>query len=94
MKQNFHSVALLFLLAFLISTSNSSARKLAAKEGEVEGKISSISSKESAVKIGSIDSFDKLMGMEECQNEDEDCLKRRVIEEAHLDYIYTQHHKP
>lgn len=33
------------------------------------------------------------MGMEECENEDEECLKRRVLEEAHLDYIYTQHHK-
>ncbi|XP_008804394.2 putative phytosulfokines 6 [Phoenix dactylifera] len=31
---------------------------------------------------------------QECQEEDEECLKRRMISEAHLDYIYTQHHKP
>lgn len=36
----------------------------------------------------------ELMGMEDCGNEDEECLKRRVLAEAHLDYIYTQHHKP
>lgn len=40
----------------------------------------------------------KLMGLEEYGNEDEDedeeCLKRRITAEAHLDYIYTQHRKP
>lgn len=37
------------------------------------------------------------MGSEECgeeEEEDEECYKRRMIEEAHLDYIYTQHHRP
>ncbi|XP_078154701.1 uncharacterized protein LOC144550572 isoform X2 [Carex rostrata] len=37
----------------------------------------------------------QLMGMEECKNGDEECEKRRLLSEAHLDYIYTQgHHKP
>lgn len=40
------------------------------------------------------DSFEQLMGVEDCENGDEECLKRRIISEAHLDYIYTQHHKP
>lgn len=31
------------------------------------------------------------MGIEECEEKDEVCLKRRMIAEAHLDYIYTQH---
>ncbi|KAE9465535.1 hypothetical protein C3L33_02550, partial [Rhododendron williamsianum] len=35
-----------------------------------------------------------LMGMEECDEKDEDCIKRRMVAEAHLDYIYTQRHKP
>ncbi|KAL3754103.1 putative phytosulfokines 6 [Eucalyptus grandis] len=39
-----------------------------------------------------------LMGMEaeeeSCGDQDEECLKRRMIAEAHLDYIYTQKHKP
>ena len=36
----------------------------------------------------------QLMGAEDCQTGQEECLKRRMIAEAHLDYIYTQHHKP
>lgn len=35
--------------------------------------------------------FNDLMGIEECEEKDEVCLKRRMIAEAHLDYIYTQH---
>ncbi|KAF7805678.1 putative phytosulfokines 6 [Senna tora] len=34
-----------------------------------------------------------MMGMENCSSGDEECLKRRMTMEAHLDYIYTQHHK-
>ncbi|KAK2401076.1 putative phytosulfokine [Trifolium repens] len=35
------------------------------------------------------------MGSEECYDEkDEECSRRRMIAEAHLDYIYTQDHKP
>ncbi|KFK24846.1 hypothetical protein AALP_AA8G032100 [Arabis alpina] len=36
-----------------------------------------------------------LMGEERCEDNDEECMKRRMITEAHLDYIYTQsHNKP
>ncbi|PIN10252.1 hypothetical protein CDL12_17153 [Handroanthus impetiginosus] len=38
------------------------------------------------------DDFSRLMGLEKCGDKDEDCEKRRMITEAHLDYIYTQHH--
>lgn len=35
------------------------------------------------------------MGLEEsCGDGDEGCEKRRMVAEAHLDYIYTQHHLP
>ncbi|WMV52426.1 hypothetical protein MTR67_045811 [Solanum verrucosum] len=34
--------------------------------------------------------FTNLMGMEECEDRDEACLNRRMVAEAHLDYIYTQ----
>ncbi|KAG9155434.1 hypothetical protein Leryth_009871 [Lithospermum erythrorhizon] len=34
-----------------------------------------------------------LMGLEECKTKDEECLNRRMIAEAHLDYIYTQSNK-
>lgn len=32
--------------------------------------------------------------MEKCEDGDVECLKRRMLADAHLDYIYTQHHKP
>ncbi|KAJ8537683.1 hypothetical protein K7X08_014223 [Anisodus acutangulus] len=35
--------------------------------------------------------FNDLMGIEECEEKDEVCFQRRMIAEAHLDYIYTQH---
>ncbi|NP_001234797.1 putative phytosulfokine peptide precursor [Solanum lycopersicum] len=35
--------------------------------------------------------FNDLMGIEECEEKDEICFKRRMTAEAHLDYIYTQH---
>ena len=38
--------------------------------------------------------FQQLMGLELCQSGDDECFKRRIIAEAHLDYIYTQHRKP
>lgn len=41
--------------------------------------------------------FSNLMGMEteECKKGDEECMARRMVDEAHLDYIYTQkHHHP
>ncbi|TMW80824.1 hypothetical protein EJD97_014677 [Solanum chilense] len=36
------------------------------------------------------DDFTNLMGMEKCEDRDEVCLNRRMVAEAHLDYIYTQ----
>ncbi|CAL9229044.1 unnamed protein product [Arabidopsis halleri] len=39
--------------------------------------------------------FSHLMGEEKCEEMDEECMKRRMITESHLDYIYTQsHNKP
>ena len=35
------------------------------------------------------------MGSDECDaDKDEECYRRRMTAEAHLDYIYTQNHKP
>lgn len=34
----------------------------------------------------------QLIEMEKCEDGNEECLKRRVSYEVHLDYIYTQHH--
>ncbi|KAM7522477.1 hypothetical protein LguiA_012379 [Lonicera macranthoides] len=95
MKQNFHSCGVLLFLLFLFTFSQTSARFLATKQGEKVEKLNNIYSKDSVGEMESSDSsFDELMGVEECGNGDEECLKRRIVIEAHLDYIYTQHHKP
>ncbi|XP_019458407.1 PREDICTED: phytosulfokines 5-like isoform X2 [Lupinus angustifolius] len=36
----------------------------------------------------------KWLTMEACNSGDEECLVRRMTLEAHIDYIYTEHHKP
>ncbi|XP_028060391.1 putative phytosulfokines 6 isoform X2 [Camellia sinensis] len=80
MKQISQAVLTIFLL-FSYSII-ASARLLPPHEG-------------SSLKIQDDDLFNNLMGLEECDDDkDEDCIKRRMVSEAHLDYIYTQHHKP
>jgi Phytosulfokine precursor protein (PSK) len=57
--------------------------------------LSALNYKHPSVYFFLIFSTEQLMGMEECKNGDEECEKRRLLSEAHLDYIYTQgHHKP
>ncbi|XP_009626163.1 putative phytosulfokines 6 [Nicotiana tabacum] len=51
------------------------------KKAEVNGITHSISTQED---------FNNLMGLEKCEDRDEACLNRRIVAEAHLDYIYTQ----
>lgn len=36
----------------------------------------------------------KVKGLEACGNGDEECLMRRAVLEAHIDYIYTQKSVP
>ncbi|KAJ0088258.1 putative phytosulfokines 6 isoform X1 [Pistacia vera] len=86
MKQSFH----VFLIFFLLLSHLISARSLAQKQGEEEVKLHTTTFKEVT------EDLMKLMGSERegCDEKDEECLKRRMIAEAHLDYIYTQHNKP
>ncbi|KAF4379703.1 hypothetical protein F8388_023720 [Cannabis sativa] len=97
MKQNYftYQYLLLFLFIFLFIISSSpkltSATFLATKHDGIQ--------EEQKLNIEELgmrsESLDELMGLEDCLNEeDEECLKRRIIAEAHLDYIYTQNHKP
>ncbi|PWA82058.1 hypothetical protein CTI12_AA181210 [Artemisia annua] len=46
----------------------------------------------SLVHLQTISSFEEMMGLEACESGDEEYLKRRVLAEVHLDYIYTQQH--
>ncbi|KAH9660119.1 putative phytosulfokines 6 [Citrus sinensis] len=93
MKRSFQFSAFL-LLILLIFSSEISARFMGTKQGQEEVKLKELSSEVSLQEMEKSESM-TLMGMEACdENGDEECLKRRIIAEAHLDYIYTQHHKP
>ncbi|XP_039002675.1 putative phytosulfokines 6 isoform X2 [Hibiscus syriacus] len=88
MKRRFlFTVFLLFSFTVLISSSHISARFSGNKQREEEVELSQITDMEGTELMN-------LMGMEACDEGDDGCLKRRIIAEAHLDYIYTQHHQP
>ncbi|KAK4358618.1 hypothetical protein RND71_020847 [Anisodus tanguticus] len=92
MKQKVNFLLLLLLLVSMIMSSQASARFIA--NNQVKGEIklpNKASDGDSIDKMGTID-LNRLMGLEEYSCDDEECIKRRILEEAHLDYIYTQHH--
>ncbi|KAL2937613.1 putative phytosulfokines 6 [Bienertia sinuspersici] len=91
MMHKFLSCSVLFLLICLVAFPTTSARLLVSKQGDHHNDpISRLSSSNFEDK----DAIDELMGSEICDNENEECLNRRLISEAHLDYIYTQHQQP
>ncbi|KAJ8532758.1 hypothetical protein K7X08_015647 [Anisodus acutangulus] len=79
-------VFLLSLMVLLISYTTS-ARLLPTTNSQENKKIESTYPISSQVQ----EDFNDLMGIEECEEKDEVCFKRRMVAEAHLDYIYTQH---
>ncbi|KAA8518619.1 hypothetical protein F0562_016093 [Nyssa sinensis] len=91
MKQISYVSPLFVFVLLVFFHSSTYARLLPPYQGEM--KTDGIIHEGSSIKIKEDDLFN-LMGLEECAEKDEDCLKRRVVAEAHLDYIYTQHHKP
>ncbi|KAI4322373.1 hypothetical protein L6164_022076 [Bauhinia variegata] len=93
MKKSFHSGALLLFLFFLISSSTLSARLLTTEQGQ-NVKVDKVTGEEFGLELEGTESMNELMGMEDCNHGDKECFKRRMTIEAHLDYIYTQHHKP
>ncbi|KAM3398969.1 putative phytosulfokine 6 [Capsicum galapagoense] len=95
MKQNVYFLLLVVVVSMVISSQGSArflVNNLQVKE-EVKLPNKAIDG-DSIDKIGN-SNLNRLMGLEEYSCEDEDdqkCIKRRVLEEVHLDYIYTQHH--
>ncbi|MED6162072.1 hypothetical protein PIB30_066891 [Stylosanthes scabra] len=96
MKQQ---IALLFFVVLLLSSFSSAyARLLLQQEGLKQGQNEVIidntlvHTSHDELK----DDIEQLMGYENCDEKNEECKGRRIILEAHLDYIYTQnvHHKP
>ncbi|XP_061958357.1 putative phytosulfokines 6 [Populus nigra] len=90
MKLSLNYKALLLILLVLVYSSKLSARFLLSKQGQEEVNVDGITSE------GTEDSelMNQLTGLELCDGGDDECLTRRIIAEAHLDYIYTQNHKP
>ncbi|XP_073007978.1 putative phytosulfokines 6 isoform X1 [Typha latifolia] len=86
MKHTTLFIPLLFLLVILAFHAARASRSLAPPQlGTEDAKVG----REGKV---AVDDTWNLMGLEECEDGDEECAKRRVISEAHLDYIYTQNH--
>ncbi|XP_015087309.1 putative phytosulfokines 6 [Solanum pennellii] len=78
---------LLSLMVLLLISYTTSARLLPTINPQESNGIISNNPISSQVQ----EDFNDLMGIEECEEKDEICFKRRMIAEAHLDYIYTQH---
>ncbi|XP_009619522.1 putative phytosulfokines 6 [Nicotiana tabacum] len=92
MKQNLYFLLLLLLLVSMLVSSQASARFLANNQVKGEVKLHKTIGGDSIDRMETTDDSNELRGVEECDDGDEECFKRRVIAEAHLDYIYTQHH--
>ncbi|QCE05918.1 Phytosulfokine [Vigna unguiculata] len=86
-----HHFAFLFFL-LLLSSFLVSARLLQPPKGEKEVEVHDNAISRSSFELN--DNMEELMGSEECYVKDEGCSSRRMMVDAHLDYIYTQHHKP
>ncbi|CAK9168081.1 unnamed protein product [Ilex paraguariensis] len=76
--------------ALLFFHSTTSARLLPPNQDDHKAQANGISQAGSYLRAEE-DDISNLLGLEKCIDKDEDCLKRRMVAEAHLDYIYTQH---
>ncbi|GMI80920.1 PHYTOSULFOKINE 3 PRECURSOR [Hibiscus trionum] len=79
------------ITAFLLLSSLSTSARLLLQINQVEEEVNTNGM---IIQADAKEELSDLIGAEECEEKDEECEKRRVIEEAHLDYIYTQNHKP
>ncbi|XP_047319605.1 putative phytosulfokines 6 isoform X2 [Impatiens glandulifera] len=95
-KQKSHSYVLLFFYLSIV-TSQAFVHNFFETQQE-DGKVDDHVTIEISPNIESnpLASNNNIIGMEmeECDNEDEECLKRSISDQAHLDYIYTQQSRP
>ncbi|MBA0850452.1 hypothetical protein Goshw_029974 [Gossypium schwendimanii] len=94
MKAKFSGFITFLFLAFLLLCSSSVSARLLLQinnHGEKELKANEMMM---MIQADRKDDFSELMGAEVCYEKDEECVKRRMMADAHLDYIYTQNHKP
>ncbi|KAD2262711.1 hypothetical protein R6Q59_011690 [Mikania micrantha] len=87
-------VPFIFLLSIIVF-SDASARFFHIEQSENTIKVDESINAAGESSVGNPETgdwFKDVMGFD-CGSGDEDCLKRRLLADAHLDYIYTQHHK-
>ncbi|KAL5976425.1 hypothetical protein ACLOJK_020756 [Asimina triloba] len=94
--QYFKEFLLPLLLLLLVSshlTTARAARVLTEKQGR--GELMAADGLSQVARLGSeVEEENPFSVLEDCEKGDKECWKRRMIAEAHVDYIYTQHHKP
>ncbi|CAL0324180.1 unnamed protein product [Lupinus luteus] len=93
MKLSYHFASLLIFLFFLLPSSTLCARSLASTEQGQNMKLQKVSREDFVLELEGAKSL-KGLGMEKCNSGDEECLVKRMSLEVHIDYIYTEHHKP
>ncbi|KAJ8754078.1 hypothetical protein K2173_001976 [Erythroxylum novogranatense] len=82
----------LCLLSLLVSSASS--RLLVPRQGENEAKLDETASTVSVTDTHEETNKLNMGALENCNERDEECLRRRMIAEAHLDYVYTERHNP
>ncbi|XVF55653.1 hypothetical protein PTKIN_Ptkin06aG0053700 [Pterospermum kingtungense] len=88
-------ITFLLIFALLLCSYSTSAARLLQPQMQDEGEeFKAKGIVQAGLLTDTKENFSDLMGSEECNEKDEECMKRRMIADAHLDYIYTQHHKP
>ncbi|XP_030521964.1 putative phytosulfokines 6 [Rhodamnia argentea] len=84
----------LLLFALLLFSSSSLARPLSTAPQVLLGGGKPEADGNLATEAADLSNLMGVEAEESCGDQDEECLKRRMVAEAHLDYIYTQDHKP
>ncbi|KAK7345407.1 hypothetical protein VNO77_16011 [Canavalia gladiata] len=92
MKQQIIFLFSLLLLSSFLTSANLLEPPKGLRQDEKGVKVNDNAIPQSSIKPK--DYMEELMGSEECYEKEEECYSRRMMAEAHLDYIYTQHHKP
>ncbi|KAB2046457.1 hypothetical protein ERO13_D01G198300v2 [Gossypium hirsutum] len=93
MKQKIVGFISFLSLAFLLLCCSSTSARLLMQINHETGE-KEVKANEMIIQADAKDDFSNLIGAEKCYEKDEECLERRMIADAGLDYIYSQSNKP